>query len=189
MIGYVIKIKIALVCLALFLASSDGHAKSSFENYFQRGELLSASIADKAPSYDLKFFLPEQLDSANNETEIANQIFSHTLKNWFKELSQMKTTAARLAKSINESMNPKFELRTSAKDQVPHSVKLSFILWKQEIAVKYSGFANLKFKVDVSDGSTSVDISEQLTEDLNISYSHHEYSFGSADKINFKFVF
>lgn len=189
MIGYIIKIKVFFICLALFLSSSDSYGKDNFENYFNRGQSLSASIADKTPSYDIKFFLPDRLESANNETEIANQIFSHTLKNWFKELTEMKTSAAMLAKSIDESINPKFELKTSVKDQVKHSVKLSFILWKQEIAVKYSGFANVKLKLDVSDGSTCIDISEKITEDINISFSHHEYDFGYSDKINFKYVF
>ncbi len=181
-----LKFLLGLVCFAMCSICS---ASDSFNNYFDRGRLLHQSIGERNPSWDIKFFIPDQLSYSDKESDIANQIFSHTLKNWFKELTTMKNEAALMVREVEKAVSPKFEIRTSANSLIKHTVNLKFVLWKQELFIRYKGLANVDLKFDVADYHTSVYVYENLSPQLKVGYSHDNFHFGHSDLLKLEYVF
>lgn len=140
---------------------------------FSRG--LDARVVDRIESKGVDFskVLPASLAPVADGSDVAAQIFDHTVSNFFKQEYIRNTSLGRAARTVEETMKAEVDLGGGEDpNSTQHNLKFQMKATQSKASMEYRGFTNADLSYSVTSRSTDLEIYEPIGGSSRIVYHH-----------------
>lgn len=121
---------------------------------------------------DIARIIPNDLNPTNDGGNVATQILDHSLSNFFNSDAVKRSDFGRTAHQVEKSMESEAGFGGNETGSIRHTFKFAMKAAQAKAQVEYSGLTNAQLSYQAAQGTTNLEIHEDLGAATKVVFNH-----------------